>query len=93
MTNMFGECVVMSLINAECLALILHLLRRNNKSYIVEFFHTLFMNRTDLDNFKRTSNFILSYFSMITRTWANAQRDGRPAKYRWRPLFNVANFG
>jgi len=22
--------------------------------------------------------------------WANAQRDGRPAKYRWRPLFNVA---
>ena len=22
--------------------------------------------------------------------WANAQRDGRPAKIRWRPLFNVA---
>ena len=22
--------------------------------------------------------------------WANAQRDGRPAKYRWRPLFNAA---
>ena len=22
--------------------------------------------------------------------WANAQRDGRPAEYRWRPLFNVA---
>jgi len=21
-----------------------------------------------------------------TRMWANAQRDGRPAKYRWRPL-------
>jgi len=21
--------------------------------------------------------------------WANAQRDGRPAKYRWRPLFNA----
>jgi len=21
--------------------------------------------------------------------WANAQRDGRPAEYRWRPLFNV----
>jgi len=20
--------------------------------------------------------------------WANAQRDGRPAEYRWRPLFN-----
>jgi len=25
-----------------------------------------------------------------TRMWANAQRDGRPAEYRWRPLFNVA---
>ena len=22
--------------------------------------------------------------------WANAQRDDRPAKYRWRPLFNAA---
>jgi len=21
--------------------------------------------------------------------WANAQRDGRPAKYRWHPLFNA----
>jgi len=28
-----------------------------------------------------------------TRTWANAQRDGRPAEYRWRPLFNAAKFG
>jgi len=24
---------------------------------------------------------------------ANAQRDGLPAKYRWRPLFNAAKFG
>ena len=22
--------------------------------------------------------------------WANAKRDGRPAEYRWRPLFNEA---
>ena len=29
----------------------------------------------------------------LTRIWANAQRDGRPAKYRWRPLFNAAKFG
>jgi len=26
-------------------------------------------------------------------TWANAQRDGRPDEYRWRPLFNAAKFG
>jgi len=25
--------------------------------------------------------------------WASAQRDGRPAEYRWRPLFNAAKFG
>jgi len=28
-----------------------------------------------------------------TRTWGEAQRDGRPAKSRWRPLFNAAKFG
>jgi len=28
-----------------------------------------------------------------TRMWDNAQRDGRPAEYRWRPLFNAAKFG
>jgi len=27
------------------------------------------------------------------RMWANAQRNGRPAEYRWRPLFNAAKFG
>ena len=29
----------------------------------------------------------------VTRVWANAQRDGRPAEYRWRPLFNATKFG
>ena len=28
-----------------------------------------------------------------TRMWADAQRDGRPAEYRWRLLFNAAKFG
>ena len=28
-----------------------------------------------------------------TRMSANAQRDGRPAEYTWRPLFNAAKFG
>ena len=30
---------------------------------------------------------------IIPRMWANAQRDGRPAEYRWHPLFNAAKFG
>jgi len=25
--------------------------------------------------------------------WANAQRDGRPVEYRWRPVINAAKFG
>ena len=25
--------------------------------------------------------------------WANTQRDGRPAEYRWRPVLNAAKFG
>ena len=29
----------------------------------------------------------------VTRMWANAQPDGRPAGNRWRPLFNAAKFG
>jgi len=29
-------------------------------------------------------------YQINTRMWANAQRDGRPAKHRWRPLFNAA---
>jgi len=27
---------------------------------------------------------------LTTRMWADAQRDGHPAKYRWRPLLNTA---
>ena len=30
---------------------------------------------------------------IITRMWANAQRDGRPDEHRWHPLFNAAKFG
>jgi len=37
------------------------------------------------------------YDSILEQTrnvpWANAQCDGRPAEYRWRPLFNAAKFG
>ena len=40
-------------------------------------------------------NFFLrrSVVIILTRMWANAQRDGRPAEYRWRALFNTAKFG
>jgi len=39
-------------------------------------------------------DFIARFVSFLnyseTRMWANAQRDGCPAEYRWRPLFNAA---
>ena len=31
--------------------------------------------------------------SFVPEMWANAQRNGRPAEHRWRPLFNAAKFG
>jgi len=36
-----------------------------------------------------TNHYCIVY---LTRMWANAQRDGRPAKYKWRPVFNAAKF-
>ena len=40
-----------------------------------------------------TAIIIIIIIIIITRMWANAQRDGSPAEYRWRPLFNAAKFG
>jgi len=34
----------------------------------------------------------LAWITGLTRMWANAQRDGRAAEYRWRPLFNAAHY-
>ena len=36
---------------------------------------------------------LIQLFTMELEMWANAQRDGRPAEYRWRPLFTAAKFG
>jgi len=43
---------------------------------------------------------VLSYSVLVfnntlemSQMCANAQPDGRPAEYRWRPLFNAAKFG
>ena len=36
---------------------------------------------------------ISSWITYRTGMWANTQRDGRPAEYKWRPLFNAAKFG
>ena len=44
-------------------------------------------------NIKPSLNISLGAVTLLTRMWADAQRDGRPAEYRWRPLFNAAKFG
>jgi len=36
---------------------------------------------------------VFSFFEKILNKlemWANVKQDGRPAEYRWRPLFNTA---
>ena len=50
--------------------------------YVEAAFHAYIKTQTlqYLYNTKRTK----------TRMWADAQRDGHPAEYRWRPLFNAA---
>jgi len=47
-------------------------------------------NRKVQDTVKEKSRYTKIY---VTRMWANAQRDGRPSKYKWRPLLNAAKFG
>jgi len=41
----------------------------------------------------RVINATKNFNTGATRMWANAQRDGCPAEYTWRPLFNAAKFG
>jgi len=43
--------------------------------------------------FTDTQAYLFIAMQVQTRMWADAQRDGRPAEYRWRPLLNAANFG
>jgi len=42
---------------------------------------------------KVNSNAPILQIEMLTRMWANAQRDSRPAEHRLHPLFNAAKFG
>ena len=49
--------------------------------------HLTFTNTTS-----KISQIDIKYSTQL-EMWANAQRDGRPAKYKWRPLFNAAKFG
>jgi len=56
-----------------------------SKQEIVEFKNTFVteIEKTPTAKCKKTQ----------TRNVANAQPDGRPAEYRWHPLFNAAKFG
>jgi len=49
------------------------------------------LHYTTLVQLKKINQNVHKYIQL--EMWANAQRDGRPAKYTWRPLFNAAKFG
>jgi len=55
-------------------------------SYSVSFLGNLLVKE-----FWKSINISRSYDQQ--EMWANAQRDGRPAEYMWRTLFNAAKFG
>ena len=57
--------------------------------YSIIILFTLF--RYQLSGNKGFKNYVKNYVK--ARMWANAQRDGRPAECRCRPLFNAAKFG
>jgi len=50
-------------------------------------------DRTEHTSIDTRAYFLYSNTRLIlTIMSANVQRDGRPAEYRWRPLFNAAKF-
>ena len=56
------------------------------------------VDRECLDTWNRRlllirSEIVQRWKQMELEIWANAQPDGRPAEYKWRPLFNAAMFG
>jgi len=54
--------------------------------------HRTLLQRTPFDASRRPVQ-ARSTPAKRTRMRANAQRDGRPAEYRWRPLLNATKFG
>ena len=44
------------------------------------------ITRQRWDVLKKQCTFCQIIELILTRMWADAQRDGRPAEYRWRPL-------
>jgi len=68
----------------------------DTKWVISETFFPAVLEKLNLTQEKQTLNWntkILQHKTSTTRMWASAKRDGRPAEYRWRPLFNAAKFG
>jgi len=51
---------------------------------------SMVLNQTHFTHFVHNNFVELSQKITKLEMWANAQRDGRPAEYRWRPLFNAA---
>jgi len=49
--------------------------------------------QTITDKYSNIGNKLSYNIGIILQVWSDAQRDGRAAEYRWRPLFNPAKFG
>ena len=68
-----------------------HAVKNNIFRSSIEYLH----ERSTKSKFKRIKLAFrngTTFSPIIQATWASAQRDGRPTKYRWRPLINAAMF-
>jgi len=94
-----SEEVMVQLLKHKCLPILLYALEVCNLDFTMSRFFMKFMklfrkSNTEIVHCCQTVfGCDLPSVLLVTRTWANAQRDGRPAEYRWRPLFNAAKFG
>jgi len=72
--------LVVGFLYVYCRALVLDLLHNSRRCcrFSVNLLYNLLYNKTTTKQ---------------TRMWPNAQCYGRPAEYRWHPLFNAAKFG
>jgi len=85
--NLF-PCPLWSTSRSGALHLIFHTFLHPISVFLTQY-RRVMDGRTDIGKIQ----YILHTKLITTRMWANAQRDGRHAKYRWHPLFNATKFG
>jgi len=79
---------------SSCLTLVLYKVFASLlKVKVIEWFFSEWINNFLMAHQHITGHSAPQKNDNNTRMCANAQRDGRPAEYRWCPVLNAAKFG